>query len=76
MFYLKRKWSDVSRKVGRDVPDEKLPQMVLDRSVLEPKLLVTCCGVPDFIVPHACWRYLVLLQEGKGIYLMVYVKFF
>ena len=39
-------------------------------------LLVTCCGVPDFIVPHACWRYLVLLQEGKGIYLMVYVKFF
>ena len=34
-------------------------------------LLVTCFGVPDYLVPHTWWRYLVPLQEGKGIILQV-----
>ena len=41
----------------------------------EPRLMsflvVTCFGVPDYLVPHAWWRYLVLLQEGMGVILKV-----
>ena len=29
-------------------------------------LLVTCFGIPDYLVPHVWWRYLVLLQEGNN----------
>ena len=55
--------SEVIAAIERFIPTK----MTKAKYSLPYLLLVTCCGVPDFVVPHACWRYLVLLQEGKGI---------